>query len=407
LRLSGGIPAPRSGRCLHEAAVTVAAVDDRVWPSDVRQDLGEPRVELLEHDEDLERLADPWRDLERRVSGASLFATHDFIASSWRHFRTDTDRLFLIAVWQGDRLQAIAPLRLGIERLHRVPVRVIDWIAMWEGDRPSVLSALAPAACWSLIGGAMVRAAARWDQIRLREQPSGLQLPDELLRLVDRQVGADAVGHAIRLDGPFDDYLVTLSSGVRANWRKRRRKAFEVSPPCTVERVDATAEALPTALTRFVAVERQSWKGAARIGVGQDERHRAFYLDWLGRIGPDGASFHFLRSGDDDLAALMVLRHGRVAYSRHITYAPAHAALSPAVLLRAEVVRLLCEGGGLDELDLLGMRPSAGEQRHKTDWSTHRRDTWSHTLTRRRGRLAWLVLARVLKRALLPPRSGT
>jgi CelD/BcsL family acetyltransferase involved in cellulose biosynthesis len=186
---------------------------------------------------------------------------------------------------------------------------------------------------------------------------------------------------------------------VRTNWRKRRRKLFEQAPASEVERIDATPEALPAAIERFVAIERQSWKGEAGIGVGADARHLAFYRDWFGRLGPQQASFHFLRRDGQDLAGLIVLRQGRTAYSRHITYAPAQASLSPAVILRAEVVRSLCQSG-LDELDLLGMRPSAGEQRHKTDWSTHQRATTAHVLLRRRGLMLPVVLIKRVKQAL-------
>ncbi len=362
------------------------------------------RVEVFEDDADLVRLEAPWRALEARARQASLFAGHAFIASCWTHLRAATDRLHLIAVWQGDELVAIAPFKRGVERLHGMTVRTLDWIAMWDGDRPSVLSTLPLADCWAHVGDSLARSARHWDLLRLLEQPADLPLPASLLKLVHHQTSADAVGHAIRLDLPFDDYVGALASGVRTNWRKRRRKLFEQDPASTVERVAATAEALPGAIERFVAIERQSWKGEAGIGVGADERHRAFYLDWFGRLGPDQASFHFLCRGGEDLAGLIVLRQGDVACSRHITYAPAHASLSPAVILRAEVVRSLCQTG-LAELDLLGMRPSAGEQRHKTDWSTHQRPTTAHQLYRLRSRLLPIVLAKRLKQALRRWRS--
>lgn len=360
---------------------------------------GDLRVEVLEDEADLARLEAPWRALEQRVAQPSLFAGHAFIASSWAHLRAATDRLHLIAVWQGDELVAIAPFKLGVERLHRMRVRTLDWIAMWDGDRPSVLSTLPLASCWEHVGNSLARSASRWDLLRLLEQPADLPLPASLLRLVHHQTSADAVGHAIRLDLPFDDYIASIASSVRTNWRKRRRKLFEQEPASTVERIDATPEALPGAIERFVAIERQSWKGEAGIGVGADDRHRAFYLDWFGRLGPDQASFHFLQRDGEDLAGLIVLTQGRIACSRHITYAPAHASLSPAVILRGEVVRSLCQRG-LIELDLLGMRPSAGEQRHKTDWSTHQRATTAHQLYRLRSRLLPIVLAKRLKQAL-------
>jgi CelD/BcsL family acetyltransferase involved in cellulose biosynthesis len=360
---------------------------------------GNLEVRLIEHIDDLAGLAAGWRALEQQGLQTSIFSTYDFIACSWTHFSTVRDHLHVIAVFQEGRLVAVAPLKLSIQRLYGTPARVADWIGLWDGDRPGVLTSLPQELCWALVGEELVRTAARWDLLELGEQAAELPLPARLRRIVYHQVDADAEGFAIRLDRSFDDYIAVLASSVRTNWRKRRRKLFEKMPDCVVERVDATPDKLGAALDRFIAIEKQSWKGDAGIGVGKDVQHRGFYDDWLGRLGPMQASLYFLRGDGADLAGLMVLRQGRMAYSRHITYAPAMSALSPAIALRAEVLRELCETG-LSELDLLGMRTATGEQRHKSDWSTHHYATYHHALYRWRGRLMPVILAKIVKQGL-------
>jgi CelD/BcsL family acetyltransferase involved in cellulose biosynthesis len=357
------------------------------------------RVELIERAEDLDALADEWRALAAQVPGATLFDTHDFVASCWRHFSTDTDRLFLVAVRQAGRLVALAPLRLGRERIHRIPVRVLTWIAMWEGDRPGLLTTLPLTEAWALVGEELVRRSSRWDLIRLREQPAELPLPASLRRRVQTLVSPDSEFHAIRLDMPFERYIEGLPSGVRQNWRRRWRKLFEQAPVAQVDHVRPGAAEVDAALDRFVAIERLGWKGDAGIGIGRNAQHRRFYADLLARLGPAQVSFYFLRHAGEDIGAKLILRHGEVAHSRHVTYAPDHAALSPGVTLQAEIVREMC-GTGLREMDLSGMRASSGVTRHKTDWSTAQVMTWTHELHRRSGRLMLVVLARTLKHAL-------
>ncbi|MGY0196271.1 GNAT family N-acetyltransferase [Leptothrix sp. BB-4] len=375
-------------------------------PLAVRREAAQPlldaarfEVSVLDRPEDLAALADEWQALEARVPDATLFDTHAFVASSWRHFATDADRLFIVVVRQAGRLVALAPLRIGRDVIHRIPARVLEWIAMWEGDRPGLLTTLPKAQAWALVGDELARQRSRWDLLRLREQPADLPLPKSLRRLVQSQVVPDSEFHAIRLDLPFERYIESLPSGVRQNWRRRWRKLFEQAPVAVVDHVRPTADEVEATLDRFVAIERLSWKADAGIGIGRNERHRHFYADLLKRLGPAQVSFYFLHHAGEDIGAKLILTHGEIAHSRHVTYAPAHAALSPGVTLQAEIVRELC-GTGLREMDLSGMRASSGVTRHKTDWSTAQVPTWTHELQRRHGRLMPVVLARSVKHVL-------
>jgi CelD/BcsL family acetyltransferase involved in cellulose biosynthesis len=167
-------------------------------------------------------------------------------------------------------------------------------------------------------------------------------------------------------------------------------------PPPSIHKISRPDE-MASAVERFVALEKTGWKASAGLGIGKDKRHRKFYAELTCALAENGeAIFYFLRQGHQDMAGLLVFRTGDIVYSRHTAYSQEHAPLSPGIVLRSELIRELCDSEW-KELDLLGLQPALGRQRHKEDWALGRRKTELQLFFRHGGRLIPALAARRLR----------
>lgn len=365
-------------------------------------------LELVQDDGALAALAPQWDALLERCPGATIFHSWDYVSLAWKHSRQPGDRLMVLVLREGTTTRAIAPFRKTKVSYHGIPVRQVEWIAAWEGDRPTLLCDGDPTAAWARLARFFGEDYRQWDVLRLQEQSvddsAGAGL--DTVSAVHRQ--RDSVGYYIDLAaaGNFESYLDKINAKVKANWRNRARRLAALDPPPAVERLSAPEE-MSGGVARFIALESASWKGEAHLGMGHDETHHQFYVDLTRTLATKGrAEFRFLRQGEHDLAAVLLFSLGNVVYERHIAFHPSQASLSPGIALRVELVKELFDGPWT-QFDMLGLDPAVGRQRHKVDWATHQRETVTVLFVRRRGRmyLAWTA-TRLGRRLLARWRAG-
>lgn len=353
-------------------------------------------VECIETPEGLQALGPAWRELQGRSIRPSIFATFDYIHTAWNHFHGPKDRLLIVLVRKNGRLVAIAPFRIYRENYRCIPIRIIEWLAAWEGDRPSMLCAEDTSSCWKHVEHFLSRQYIHWDLLRLRECSTPVTADSELRQVSHLETELSSINFYIPLEDSFDQYLSKINTHVRTNWRKRHRKIFSMTPPPCVQKISHPEE-MASAVSRFVALEQKGWKAAAGLGVGKDAKHQRFYAELTRTLALNGeAVFYFLRQGHQDMAGLLVFRTGDTVYSRHTAYAQEYAPLSPGIVLRSELIRELC-GSRWQELDLLGLQPSLGRQRHKEDWALGHRTTELQLFFRHGGRLVPALAVRRLR----------
>lgn len=95
------------------------------------------------------------------------------------------------------------------------------------------------------------------------------------------------------LEGGLDGYLARRGAKLRSNLKRAARRARE----------EGIAFETAGTLERAVAVERRSWKGAARTGLLVPEM-RAFYGELLARLGPN-ARMVLARKGGEDVGYIL------------------------------------------------------------------------------------------------------
>jgi CelD/BcsL family acetyltransferase involved in cellulose biosynthesis len=280
---------------------------------------------------------------------------------------------------------------------------------MWEGDRPQILADGDESLVWKTVIDFLCDGLRGWEVLELREQPvagprqAGWGFLSRSGLLWEKR--PDAVGYYIPLSGSWDDYLGGLSSNTRGDWR---RKARRLSTACGGYELECVSDSrrMAEGLERFIALERSGWKRDAGVGLAQDETHRRFYADIVGRLASRSeVGFHFLKCKGEDVAGLVNFAHRDVVYMRQTAYLPTHAQHSPGVILLAEVARQLF-GDRFREYDLLGMREDEASQRYKLQWARGRRETVEWMAYRVRTRLLPWLMARGVYRTLRSLSTG-
>ncbi len=363
------------------------------------------KIRIVDTDSAFDALEEPWDRLSDQ-SAPNFFSSFDYVRTAWKHFRSPDDHLYILVLSEGESIVGIAPFYIGIGRDERWGIlhRAIRWIATWGGDRPRLLVEGSEEMFWKEILYFLKRERHSWEIIDLVEQPvdgpegHGWSFLSRFGWFWEKS--PDSIDYYISLGGSWEDYLKSRSSNTRRGWDRRKRRLSSNPGGHETERI-SDPEGIKEALSRFVAIEQESWKAKAKIGVGKNERSLLFYEDLLVRAARKGRAFiYFLRSSGMAIAGEVCFIQRDVVYSLLTTYLPSYAPYSPGILILADLTRSLF-GGPYRELDLLGMRDDGTQSIHKTGWATGKRETVHLTGYRGGGRLLPLVVAKRLKRMVM------
>jgi len=366
------------------------------------------KIRIVDTDNEFDALEKPWNQLSEKTS-PNFFSSFDYVRAAWKHFRGSRDRLYILVLSEGPSIIGIAPFYIGRCRRWRIPHRAIKWIATWEGDRPRLLVGENEEMCWNEIFRFLKSQKHSWEVLDLVEQP--MNGPEGRgWSFLPRsgwywEKSSDAIDYYISLEGSWEDYLKGLDPDTRHQWNRRKRRLSSNPGGYEIEQI-SDPEGIREALSRFVAIEQESWKAKAGIGVGKDERTLLFYQDLLVRLAGKGNAFiYFLKRGGETIAGKICFIQRDVVYSLHTTYLPAYAAYSPGILVGADLIQKLF-GRPYRELDLLAMREDGAPPKHKTDWATGRRETVRFTAYRVHSRLLPYVIVKRLEHILKRGRRG-
>src|SRR5215831_11564547 len=127
-------------------------------------------VQIISTENELIALENDWIYLTSKNAATSFFSSFNYIRASWDYFKRTSDRLFVLVVREEQDILGIAPLRISLCHYRRIPARVIEFIAAWEGDRPGIVSLGDDILVWEQIYGFLNSEFKEWDVITLDEQ---------------------------------------------------------------------------------------------------------------------------------------------------------------------------------------------------------------------------------------------
>jgi CelD/BcsL family acetyltransferase involved in cellulose biosynthesis len=331
-------------------------------------------VRVVDDEEGLLALGEPWRRIERGLPGLTVFQTHRYQVAWVRNFAL-TRKLLVLAVYEGADVVGIAPFQVSIVEMHGREQRQLSFLgAPWEVDRPTFLFPRDAADCAEAAALALFSRRGQWDLAWFHEQLPG----DPALEAFCATLARRGLLHGrtpssrcpyLRFEGSWQALLATKSQKFRKNLKAARRK-LEAAGDLAYESCNGDVERLQGLLLEYEALERRSWKAKAGIGATQSVEHLRFYLHLASEFGGTGDfAFRCLRVGGRMIAATFGLVHGGRFYSLHIANDSEFAKHSAGTYLEALELEE-CFGAGLAEYDFLG-----GFLKNKLRWATEYRDT--------------------------------
>jgi GNAT acetyltransferase-like protein len=341
------------------------------------------RVSEVQDRAEFGRLEREWDALlDASPARGTVFLRHAFLRLWIDNFAPRSPLRVLVARDQAGTLQAALPLKEQRMRFHGLPVRAL-------------LSTSNPHSCrFDVVAKDGAKAAAAffrhlaaddgWDVLRLHDVPEG-----GVARLLqaDFERGGWPTGAWPSLQSPYvplpatwDEFAGRLSSKLKANLRRRRRKLEAQEGPVAFER-SGGGEDLEARLEAGFVLEASGWKGRRGTAIAQSPQTRGFYTElarWAARekllalrtltAGGRPVAFHYALATKD---TYFLLKPG---------YDESLGECSPGQLLMEDVLKD-CAGAGLRELDFLGP-----DMPWKRDWTDQvRPHHWLYVY--RKGRL--------------------
>jgi CelD/BcsL family acetyltransferase involved in cellulose biosynthesis len=148
----------------------------------------------------------------------------------------------------------------------------------------------------------------------------------------------DAYGSFLQLCEVQADVLSMVSNNFRKNLRKQRRRLDALSN-VHFEFLEG-AEADPSVIEDFIALEQAGWKGRVGRAIGHDPAMTAYYRTLVKELAREQRlEWHLLTVGGKLIAAHLGIRTGRAINLLKIAYDESYAAAGPGNMLLLELIR--------------------------------------------------------------------
>ncbi|HVE82639.1 MAG TPA: GNAT family N-acetyltransferase [Myxococcales bacterium] len=302
----------------------------------------------------------------------SIFLRHAFIRIWLDNFAPRARLRVLVARDGQGALQAVLPLMERRVRVCGVPVRALVSTSNPHSCRFDLVARDGEAASRAFFQH--LAGARGWDVLRVGDVPEGGHAWH--LHQAFEQDGFPVGGWEslrspyVPLPPRWDDLAARLSSKLKANLRRRRRK-LEEKGRVTYERFHG-GEDLEARLDAGFALEASGWKGQRGTAIAQSVATRGFYTElarWASREG--ALSLRFLQVGGRPVAFHYALTAGDGYFLLKPGYDESLHDCSPGQLLMEDALKD-CVAQGLRELDFLGP-----DMVWKRDWTDRTRvHTW-------------------------------
>lgn len=358
-------------------------------------------TEVYAHESVFETLGEEWRAACSGMQRPSIFITPEYLETAWKHLREADDQPWVMAVRDAGQLVGLLPLVRSKRKAHGLTGYELRHMGMWEGDRPGLLTTVAPDRVWPALFEALRRLRGQWQWLDLRELDEDawpLRHAGQLGPMMRTSIENDTQAAFLTLDGGWDDYLAARSTRTRKGFLKIQRQLAQDHPGSDVQVIEEPS-ALVQAFDRYVEIERRSWKVSAGVGLWSDARQLNFYRELLPLLARDGrAAVWLLRIDGTDAAGLVRFSQGEIVYERLCTYDPDFGQYSPGVLLLREATRRAF-GSNYRESDSLGMAQPLEQRRALASWYDGMRQTHRLSVTNLATPMAlWLAGHYVFKR---------
>ena len=302
------------------------------------------RVQVVESLEAFADLAGPWSELVEQCPRPSVFLTHDWYRCWWEAFG-ERLRPAILCAREGEKLVGAAALGAEAARFRGLPIRRLGFpLNGVTGEADFLVPPWRQDAFDALLEHIVGRG--RWHLLELRRMPCDSPHWPWLMEAARRldlavTVRPDNRVPIIPIQGDWQGFLATRSSGFRKTIRRRLGRIRHCRQEVRVERLARTPDIL-AALPGMFRVSANSWKSRRGVALTDQPRAREFYRLLSRRLGDaDQVDLWMLHIGSVPVAFEYHLRFAGVSYPIRADFDERYAELSPGAHLEYEILRRL------------------------------------------------------------------
>jgi CelD/BcsL family acetyltransferase involved in cellulose biosynthesis len=307
-----------------------------------------------------ERLLPEWNELLRSIPEVRFNQYPEwyraYLSSS---LEPDANRIWFIAGYRNEILQAVFPLQLYTTRVGLLRHRQLGTIEHDQMLLSDFVFAQTPEnqdLLDELTRWLRSQRSIRWDELRLRRVSAESSIAySARVRLPQAMAALRFPASAYFCTrGTYEQATQAMTSKFRSNLRRRNRIAEESAP--LRHRVYRTQAELREAFELFLAIEASGWKGDA--GTSSAIRclpaMLAFYAALVREFGArDACVINLLWHGDEPVAGELCLQIGRTLNILKVGFKEAHHKFAPGLLLLDRMIRQACDDPGIDVLHMV------------------------------------------------------
>jgi CelD/BcsL family acetyltransferase involved in cellulose biosynthesis len=156
------------------------------------------------------------------------------------------------------------------------------------------------------------------------------------------------------LVGDFEQYWKSCSHNLRHNLSRQRKRLTEQGRHLELAS-HRTAESVPAALSEYGRLESQGWKGREGTAIEESNQQGGFYREMLEAFSATGeAVIYQLLIDGKVVASDLCLSRNRMLVVLKTAYDESIPQISPALLMRQEIVRQLFEEKTIHVVEFYG-----------------------------------------------------
>lgn len=292
----------------------------------------------------LNALRSDWDRLAHRLSPRRFFHHFGWYKSYFDALVRDPDCIHFFAVYRGESLVGIVPLKPSVRRMRGMRLRLLELphhphLSLRDGLLASAADNVAIVD--ALVSHLHEQTELTWDALLLSCVPEDSTTGSAFRAASPPRLVSTLQGYSnyVEFSGSLDEIGKRISGSFRRNLRRLERRALERG--ALRYRSYRTAQELLQAFPSFLEVEVSGWKGAGEEGtaIACHPELRAFYGHLIENFSRDESCvINLLWLNDVCIAGQFGLLVDRVLYILKIGYHEAYSDLAPGNLLMASVL---------------------------------------------------------------------
>jgi CelD/BcsL family acetyltransferase involved in cellulose biosynthesis len=324
-------------------------------------------VDIINDYETFAKLEPEWNDTVDRAGLTHPFLRHEWLRSWWDSFNAG-GMLNIMVVRAGRKIIALAPLMLGAAKIHRIPVRRLQFLSNDHTPKADVIVTERPDEVFDALWNALMNARSKWDVLLFNQLPGDSPTHDQIGRRAASGSYSTALWQSdaspyVELSSDWNAYLQGRNAHLKSNLRNRLNRLSKLGD-VSLE-VLSDPEAIRAARQDAIALEASGWKQEAGTSIASDPHVQQFYTLLADRHGDQGwLRLLFLTVNGKRIATSYASRYqDRLSFFK-TGYDPEYSKYAPFKLLTYFTIR---DGfsTGLREVDFLG-----DAEPWKLEWTT-------------------------------------